>query len=179
VFDLPAAQTGWMQTSGIPGVAPQKKWNASRAKFERQPGDDWKRALRVPVAYTPEARAIWDQASAAAWMCFCDLIAEGDRTRQPTESAAGVVHWPSAGEGRQRSHANGIASSTSASPPCGAGPVGSGTACPPVTAAAPLPPDGRKLVMALQTRRPTHLRTAVLWHLHQAGTVDEARSAAA
>ena len=75
VFDWPAAQTGWMQTSGVPGVAPQKRWNASRARFERQPGEDWKRALRVPVAYTPDVCSIWEQASAAAWIGFVDLMA--------------------------------------------------------------------------------------------------------
>jgi hypothetical protein len=81
-----------MQTSGVTGVAPQKKWNASRAKFERQPADDWKRALRVPVAYAPEARAIWEQASAAAWMGFCDLMALlKDRVQQRAKSAADFV----------------------------------------------------------------------------------------
>ena len=33
VFDWPGSVTGWMQTSGTPGVAPQKRWNASRARF--------------------------------------------------------------------------------------------------------------------------------------------------
>ena len=74
VFDWPGSVTGWMQTSGTPGVAPQKRWNASRARFQRQPGEDWKRALRIAVAYTPEARAVWEQASAAAWIGFTDLM---------------------------------------------------------------------------------------------------------
>jgi hypothetical protein len=95
VFDWPAAQTGWMQTTGVPGVAPQKRWNASRAKFERQPSDDWKRALRVPVAYTPDARAMWEQASASAWMGFVDLMqllkdsAPGELPKLPLIAATG------------------------------------------------------------------------------------------
>jgi hypothetical protein len=77
VIDWPASKTGWIQAGGVPGVAPQKRWNASRAKFEKQPGDDWKRAMRAPVAYvlngTP-AFAVWEQNSAAAWMGFVDLM---------------------------------------------------------------------------------------------------------
>jgi hypothetical protein len=75
VFDWPTTQIGWMQTSGITGVAAQKNWNASCAKFERQTGDDLKHALRLPVAYTREARSIREQAFAAAWMDFYDLMA--------------------------------------------------------------------------------------------------------
>lgn len=74
VVDWPNSRTGWIQAGGITGVAPQKRWNASRAKFERQPGDDWKRAMHVQIAYTPEARAVWEQNSAAAWMGFVDLM---------------------------------------------------------------------------------------------------------
>jgi hypothetical protein len=79
VLDWPASKTGWMQASGVPGVAPKKQWNASRSKFERQPGDDFKKAIHAPVAYlvdgTP-AFAIWEQNSVAAFMGFADLMTQ-------------------------------------------------------------------------------------------------------
>jgi hypothetical protein len=59
VFDWPAARTGWMQPGGAPGVAPQKRWNATRAKFERQPDEEWTRgcAHGPPTGVTSKARA--------------------------------------------------------------------------------------------------------------------------
>jgi hypothetical protein len=78
VVDWPASKTGWIQAGGVPGVAPRKQWNASRSKFERQPGDDWKRAMRGPIAYVLNGApsfAVWEQNSNGAWMGFCDLMA--------------------------------------------------------------------------------------------------------
>jgi hypothetical protein len=98
VFDWPGTKTGWVQAGGVPGVAPRKQWNASRGRFERQPGDDWKRAMRAPVAYllngTPTL-AIWEQNSAAAWIGFCDLMvllragAPGELPKLPLVSFTG------------------------------------------------------------------------------------------
>ncbi len=78
VVDWPAGKTGWIQTGGVPGVAPRKQWNASRSQFERQPGDDWKRAMRVPIAYLLNGAptlVVWEQNSVGAWTGFCDLMA--------------------------------------------------------------------------------------------------------
>jgi hypothetical protein len=78
VLDWPASKTGWIQAGGVSGVAPRKQWNASRSRFERPPGDDWKRAMRAPIAYLLNGAptfAVWEQNSVAAWMGFCDIMA--------------------------------------------------------------------------------------------------------
>jgi hypothetical protein len=76
IFDWPNAKTGWMCSLGVPGTAPEKRWNATRAKFEPQPGDDWRRAFTVPVAYmNGTAHATWEQSSSGSWMGFADLMA--------------------------------------------------------------------------------------------------------
>jgi hypothetical protein len=77
VFDWPAAQTGWVQALGLTGVAPVKKWNASRARFEpRPPGDKWQKGFLVRVAYAPDAAAAWEQWGAGAWMGFAEMFVE-------------------------------------------------------------------------------------------------------
>jgi hypothetical protein len=78
VFDWTSSKTGWIQSGGTSGVAPRKQWNASRSKFERQPGDDYKRAMHAPIAYILNGSptfAVWEQNSVAAWMGYCDLMA--------------------------------------------------------------------------------------------------------
>jgi hypothetical protein len=78
VFDWPNSRTGWMRATGLAGQAPEKTWNASRTRFERQPGDDWKRVIYVPIAWLADghqSRAIWEQANASAWMAFRDIMA--------------------------------------------------------------------------------------------------------
>src|SRR5438128_1104500 len=39
VLDLASLRTGWERKSGQAGVAPERQWNASIAKFEAQPSD--------------------------------------------------------------------------------------------------------------------------------------------
>jgi hypothetical protein len=43
----------------------------------RQPGDDWKKAFRVQIAYLSSgqpARAVWEQAQTAAWQCYISTM---------------------------------------------------------------------------------------------------------
>jgi hypothetical protein len=75
VVDWPGAQIGWMRTSGVPGVAPEKQWAPDRGKLGRRPGEDWKKAIRVQVAYAPDAAATWEQAGVGAWSTFASLMA--------------------------------------------------------------------------------------------------------
>jgi hypothetical protein len=78
VFDWPNSRTGWMRNSGIAGQAPEKRWNASRSKFEPQPGKEWKRAIYVSVAWLAQdgpSRAVWEQDAAATWMAYCEVMA--------------------------------------------------------------------------------------------------------
>jgi hypothetical protein len=75
VLDWPAVKTGWVQGEGIPGVAPVKRWNPSRARFEPKPaGDKWHRGFLAPVAYEPDAMAIWEQWGAGVWISFSEMF---------------------------------------------------------------------------------------------------------
>jgi hypothetical protein len=77
VLDWPAARTFWAQGQGIPGVAPVRQWNASRARFEpRPPGDNWHKGFLAPVAYAPDAAATWDQWGAGVWIGFSEMFIE-------------------------------------------------------------------------------------------------------
>jgi hypothetical protein len=75
VIDWPNARIGWMRTSGVPGVAPEKQWSEDRAKLGRRPGEDWKKAVRVSVAYAPDAAATWEQAGVGACATFAAVMA--------------------------------------------------------------------------------------------------------
>jgi hypothetical protein len=77
VLNWPAARTGWVQALGVPGVAPVKQWNPSRAKFEpRPPGDKWAKGFMVTVAYAPDAQATWEQWGAGIWIGFSEMFAD-------------------------------------------------------------------------------------------------------
>jgi hypothetical protein len=77
VLNWPAVQTGWVQGQGIPGVAPVKQWNPSRARFEPKPaGDNWHRGFLAPVAYAPDAVATWEQWGAGVWIGFSEMFME-------------------------------------------------------------------------------------------------------
>jgi hypothetical protein len=89
VFDWAGSKTGWMESGGVAGVAPQKKWNASRSKMEPQPGENWKKAFHVQVAYLLDnapSRAVWEQnqyASFAAYRAIMALIAKDAAANLP------------------------------------------------------------------------------------------------
>jgi hypothetical protein len=74
VLDLSSLKTGWEYTNGVSGVAPERRWNTSIGKFEPRPGNEWKKAHSVPVAFDQESAAIWEQAGLASWLALVDLI---------------------------------------------------------------------------------------------------------
>jgi hypothetical protein len=76
-FDWPNARTGWIEAGGKPGVAPRKVWNATRSRFEKSPGPDFRRGFQVPVAYYDGigvTRADWEQNSYGAFLGFSTLM---------------------------------------------------------------------------------------------------------
>src|SRR3954451_7971010 len=74
VFDLTSLRTGWERNSGQAGVAPERQWNASIARFEAQPGDGWKRAFTVTVVFSQDEPAIWQQAGFSSWAALTDIM---------------------------------------------------------------------------------------------------------
>jgi hypothetical protein len=78
-FDRATSSIGWMLTSGQAGVPPQKRWSLSRAKLEPCPGDGWKKAFSVQIAYMQNGRvagrAVWEQDSVAAFQSYVDIMA--------------------------------------------------------------------------------------------------------
>jgi hypothetical protein len=76
VIDWRAVRTGWVQATGVPGVAPVKQWNPTRAKFlPRPPGDKWQKGFIAPLAYAQDAAALWEQWGAGVWMGFAEMFA--------------------------------------------------------------------------------------------------------
>jgi hypothetical protein len=75
ILDWRATLTGWVQGTGVPGVAPVKLWNPSRAKFmPRPPGGNWHRGFLVPIAYENDAAAVWEQWGAGIFMGFSEMF---------------------------------------------------------------------------------------------------------
>jgi hypothetical protein len=74
VLDLASLKTGWEYSNGVSGVAPERLWNASISKFEPRPGNDWKKAHSVVVAFDQENAAIWEQAGLASFVALTDLM---------------------------------------------------------------------------------------------------------
>ena len=76
-LDWPNYKTGWIQSNGAAGVAPQKQWNRDRARSEKKPGDGWSRAFWVPVAFRFEnrlLRAVWESNQAGAYVGFSEAM---------------------------------------------------------------------------------------------------------
>lgn len=74
VMDIYAMKTGWQKSDGIVGQAPDWKWNASVSKMEPQPGEDYKKGFSIPCAIGGGQTATWEQAGAACWGAFTDLV---------------------------------------------------------------------------------------------------------
>lgn len=74
VLDIHNMQTGWCYSTGAPGEAPDWRMNKSMAKFEPQPGDDFKRGFKIRCAIGGGKAASWDQSGAAVWSAFVDLV---------------------------------------------------------------------------------------------------------
>jgi hypothetical protein len=73
IIDLEAIRTGWESSSGRPGIPPERRWNADPARYDPQPGPDWKRAFSVPIALGNEQGAVWEQAALAGRIALDDL----------------------------------------------------------------------------------------------------------
>lgn len=74
VLDIYAMKTGWQKSEGIAGQAPDWKWNATVAQMMPQPGEDYKRGFSIPCAISSTDVATWEQAGAAAWNAFTNLV---------------------------------------------------------------------------------------------------------
>ena len=74
VFDIDNMKLGWSRGDGVKGVAPEWRWNASIARFEPKPGDEWKRGFHIPLALSADATAVWEQSQAGAFSSIQDLF---------------------------------------------------------------------------------------------------------
>jgi hypothetical protein len=76
VMDIYAMKTGWQQSDAVVGQPPERRWNATPARFEPQPGDDWKRGFEVRCAIGGGKTATWEQAGAAVWGAMASLAVQ-------------------------------------------------------------------------------------------------------
>jgi len=74
VMDIYAMKTGWQKSEGIAGQAPDWKWNPSVSQMMQQPGEDYKKGFSIPCAIGGGQTATWEQAGAAAWNAFTNLV---------------------------------------------------------------------------------------------------------
>lgn len=74
VMDIFGMKTGWQKSDGIAGQAPDWKWNETVSKMMPQPGDDYKKGFSIPCAIGGGKTATWEQAGAAAWNAFANLV---------------------------------------------------------------------------------------------------------
>jgi hypothetical protein len=74
VLDIYAMKTGWQKSEGVVGQAPDWKWNPSVSQMMPQPGEDYKRGFAIPCAIGGGEVATWEQAGAAAWNAFTNLV---------------------------------------------------------------------------------------------------------
>lgn len=76
VMDIYAMKTGWQKSDGIAGQAPDWKWNPSVSQMMQQPGEDYKKGFSINCAIGGGNTATWEQAGAAAWNAFTNLVPE-------------------------------------------------------------------------------------------------------
>lgn len=74
VLDIETMQTGWCHSDGVAGQAPDWKMNTSVSRFEKQPGEEYKKGFKIRCAIGGGKSASWDQAGAAAWNAFVMLV---------------------------------------------------------------------------------------------------------
>lgn len=74
VLDVENMQTGWCYSSGAQGEAPDWRMNASISRFEKQPGEEYKKGFKMRCAIGGGKTASWDQAGAAAWNAFVGIV---------------------------------------------------------------------------------------------------------
>lgn len=74
VMDIYAMKTGWQKSEGVVGQAPDWKWNPTVSQMMQQPGEDYKKGFSIPCAIGGGKTATWEQAGAAAWNAFTNLV---------------------------------------------------------------------------------------------------------
>lgn len=74
VLDIWNMKTGWQKSEGIAGKAPEWKWNPTPAQMMPSPGDDFKKGIQIRVALGGGKSATWEQAGAAVWNAFAELV---------------------------------------------------------------------------------------------------------
>jgi hypothetical protein len=89
VFDIEKMKTGWQRSEGVVGQAPDWKWNPSVSQMQNQPGEDYKKGFSIPCAIGGGKTATWEQAGAAAWNAFVDLVP--DLQKQPAPGMLPLV----------------------------------------------------------------------------------------
>lgn len=93
VLDIHGLKTGWQRSDGVIGQAPDWKWNASPARMEPQPGDDYKKGFEVRVALGGGKTASWQQAGAAVWGALTALapqLQQGPEGKLPLVQMTGT-----------------------------------------------------------------------------------------
>jgi len=76
VLDLATLKTGWCRSEGIPGVAPEWRWNPSPSQMMPDPGTvprEWKKGISIRIAYAPGKAATWEQSGSATWEALVHL----------------------------------------------------------------------------------------------------------
>lgn len=74
VLDIVNMKTGWQNSEGIVGQAPEWKWNQTISHMMPQPDDEWKKGVSIRCAIGGGEAATWEQAGAAVWQAFADLV---------------------------------------------------------------------------------------------------------
>jgi len=76
VLDIHKMKTGWCKSDGVAGQAPEWKWNPSVSQMMPSPGEDFKKGLSIPCAIGGGKVATFEQAGAAVWNAFINLVPE-------------------------------------------------------------------------------------------------------
>lgn len=73
VFDFATLKTGWQESGGIKGVAPNWKWGDSPARLPANPGEGWKKGFSIRVALPNKQAVTWEQAGTAVFDALVTL----------------------------------------------------------------------------------------------------------
>ena len=108
LLDIENMKTGWQHSEGTPGVAPKWVWGSNPARLPEQPGDDYKRGFSIPCAIGGGETATWEDASAAAWQSFTNLVEQINAPvwRQPGQIAGRRAEGRPSHAVRQRRNLN-------------------------------------------------------------------------
>jgi hypothetical protein len=78
-FDWVGSLTGWMASQGE-GQPPLRRWNESRALWERRPdrAHQWRRAAHAQIGLIIDGdaieRALWEQAGESTWLSYVEMM---------------------------------------------------------------------------------------------------------